>query len=71
MDDTDQHDTFPADMQIDGPKRLYNISQAAAWLGLGRPAVRKMIDAGTLKSLKIGARRYVRVAELVRFARGR
>ena len=70
MDDTDQHDTFPADLAIEH-KRLYNVSQASTWLGLGRPAVRTMIADGTLDSVKIGARVYVRLVELQRFADGR
>ena len=69
MGSPDQPEPFPSDLTI-GPPRLYNVSQAAEALGLDRHTVRALMDAGTLKSLKIGARRYVKRAELERFADG-
>ena len=46
MDDTDQHEPFPDALTI-GPPNLYNLSQAAKALGLGRKTVRALVGGYT------------------------
>ena len=45
-------------------KAAMSIADAAHYSGLSRSSLYRMIDAGTLVSLKIGARRLIRRTEL-------
>jgi len=50
-----------------GPDRLLGVDQAAAMLGLGRTAVYGELQAGRLRSVKVGARRLVSAAAVAEF----
>lgn len=42
-----------------GPERLYDIPSAAATMGIGRTRLYAELDAGRLRSVKVGRRRLV------------
>jgi excisionase family DNA binding protein len=44
-----------------GPRRAYDINEAAAAFGLSRTTLYKLIGVGTLRSVKIGGRRLIPV----------
>ncbi len=50
----------------DGAKRAYSIDETAHQLSIGRNSVYNLINAGELKSLRIGARRVIPVDEITR-----
>jgi excisionase family DNA binding protein len=51
------------------PRLLVSISEAAAALGLSHRTVRSLVYAGTLRSIKIGARRLIAVDDLEGYVR--
>jgi excisionase family DNA binding protein len=52
-----------------GPRLLVSTAEAAAALGLSHRTVRSLIYAGTLRSIKVGARRLIAVEDLESFVR--
>lgn len=44
-----------------------SVFDAARQLGIGRTLMYELLDRGEIKSIKVGTRRLVREAELVRF----
>lgn len=53
------------------PDRLLDINSTAAMLSLGRTAVYGELQAGRLRSLKVGRRRLVSTAAIADFIAGR
>ncbi len=51
----------------EAPDRLLNIATAAAMLSLGRTAVYAELQAGRLRSVKVGRRRLVPAAAVAEF----
>jgi len=53
------------------PGRLYNAEEIAAWLGVSKRTVWRLLKSGAIKSLKVGRGRGYRVLgeELLRWAR--
>lgn len=47
-----------------GPDRLLSIDEAAAMLGIGRTALYGELQAGTVRSVKVGRRRLVSAAAI-------
>jgi excisionase family DNA binding protein len=45
--------------RVDVPDRLLDVKEAAAALGIGRSTIYQELDAGRLRSLKVGRRRLV------------
>jgi len=52
---------------VPGPPRLLSVEEAARTLGLARSNVYRFITDGSLKSVKVGARRLVPEAALADF----
>jgi excisionase family DNA binding protein len=55
----------------DAPDRLLSINEAADALGIGRSTLYQEIDAGNLRSLKVGRRRLVPSSAIARYAADR
>jgi excisionase family DNA binding protein len=51
------------------PRLLVSTAEAAAALGLSHRTVRSLVYAGTLRSIKVGARRLIAVQDLESFVR--
>ncbi len=52
---------------VDGPERLLSITEAAAALSVGRSALYSELQAGRLRSMKIGRRRLIPAGALAAF----
>lgn len=48
-------------------KYLCSIREATSLIGMGRTSIYSLLNAGTLKSVKIGSRRLVRIDSIAAF----
>lgn len=60
----------PAEAAPDAPDRLLSLGEAAALLGIGRTRLYAELDAGRLRSLKVGRRRLVPSSAIAAYAAG-
>jgi excisionase family DNA binding protein len=60
-----------ADARPAAPDRLLSVDEAGAMLGIGRSSVYGEIQAGRLRSVKVGRRRLVPSAAVGEFIEGR
>lgn len=60
----------PAEAAPDAPDRLLSIAEAADLLGIGRTRLYGELDAGRLRSLKVGRRRLIPSSAIAAYAAG-